>query len=265
MSTVSSDSVAQDQIKAFIERIERLEEERKAIAGDIAEVYAEAKGNGFDRKALKAVVRIRAQDHASRMEHEALVELYLSALGIASAPDDEDEPEVSITRAPAPARAHVEIIEEIPAAVLSAQPNGEEPRTPAVAAAVGGTADNSNRLHGADGAENEVEVALVAASSAHPSSSHAEISASSSLAGAEGEADRQPIPEPVTFEPSDPQRSGSATRKDAGAPAQEPVDRTKPHPFCKDPEDCGVEASWSYLCEGCKRAAASEGARSTLQ
>ena len=57
--TVSSDSVAQDQIRAFIERIERMEEEKKAIADDIKEIYAEAKGNGFDTKVLRQVIRIR--------------------------------------------------------------------------------------------------------------------------------------------------------------------------------------------------------------
>ena len=89
--TISSDSVAQDQIKAFIERIERLEEEKASIAGDIKEVYAEAKGNGFDTKVLRKVVAIRKQDHAERMEQEALLELYLTALGMAVAPKDEDE------------------------------------------------------------------------------------------------------------------------------------------------------------------------------
>lgn len=75
-----ADSVARDQIRSFVERIERLEEERKSIAKDIAEVYAEAKGNGFDRKALKIVVTRRRQDHNERMELEALVELYEAAL-----------------------------------------------------------------------------------------------------------------------------------------------------------------------------------------
>lgn len=84
MTTVSPDAVAGEQLKAFVERIERLEEERKAIADDIAEVYAEAKGNGFDKKVLKKVVRIRSQDHDERMEQEALLELYLAALGISS-------------------------------------------------------------------------------------------------------------------------------------------------------------------------------------
>jgi uncharacterized protein (UPF0335 family) len=89
--TVSSDSVAQDQIRAFIERIERLEEEKQAIADDIKEVYAEAKGNGFDTKVLRQIIRIRKQDAAERMEQEALLELYMAALGMAVAPRDEGE------------------------------------------------------------------------------------------------------------------------------------------------------------------------------
>ncbi len=90
MATVSSDSVAQDQIKAFIERIERLEEEKAAISGDIKEVYAEAKGNGFDTKVLRKIISIRKQDHNERLEQEALLELYLTALGMASAPSEDE-------------------------------------------------------------------------------------------------------------------------------------------------------------------------------
>jgi uncharacterized protein (UPF0335 family) len=86
--TISSDSVAQDQIRAFIERIERLEEEKASIAGDIKEVYAEAKGNGFDTKVLRKIVSIRKQDHNERMEQEALLELYMTALGMATAPSE---------------------------------------------------------------------------------------------------------------------------------------------------------------------------------
>ena len=88
--TVSTDSVAQDQIRAFIERIERMEEEKKAISDDIKEIYAEAKGNGFDTKVLRQIIRIRKQDHAERMEQEALLELYMAALGMASAPANDD-------------------------------------------------------------------------------------------------------------------------------------------------------------------------------
>ena len=88
--TVSTDSVAQDQLRAFIERIERMEEEKKAIADDIKEIYAEAKGNGFDTKVLRQIVRIRKQDHAERMEQEALLELYMAALGMQTAPANDD-------------------------------------------------------------------------------------------------------------------------------------------------------------------------------
>ena len=91
MATVSPDSVAQDQIKAFIERIEKLEEERKAIGGDIRDVFSEAKGVGYDVKTMRKIISIRKQDHAERMEQEALLELYLTALGMAAAPSDDDE------------------------------------------------------------------------------------------------------------------------------------------------------------------------------
>ena len=73
---------AKDQLKAIIERIEHLEEEKKAISDDIRDVYAEAKGNGFDAKALRAVVRLRKQDKSEREEQEAILETYLNALGM---------------------------------------------------------------------------------------------------------------------------------------------------------------------------------------
>lgn len=89
--TVDSESVAQDQLRAFIERIERVEEEKQAIADDLKEVYAEAKGNGFDTKVLRQIVRIRKMDHNSRMEQEALMELYMAALGMATAPKEDED------------------------------------------------------------------------------------------------------------------------------------------------------------------------------
>ena len=89
--TISSDSVAQDQLKAFVERIERMEEEKKAIADDIREIYAEAKGNGFDIKVLRQVVKIRKQDHSECMEQEAILDLYLAALGMQAAPSEDEE------------------------------------------------------------------------------------------------------------------------------------------------------------------------------
>lgn len=73
---------ARDQLKAIVERIERLEEEKKAIADDIKDVYAEAKGNGFDTKALRTVIRLRKQDVQERQEQEAVLETYMHALGM---------------------------------------------------------------------------------------------------------------------------------------------------------------------------------------
>ena len=72
---------AQGQLRSLVERIERLEEEKKTIAGDIKEVYAEAKANGFDTKILRKVIRLRKQDTAKRQEEEALIDLYISAIG----------------------------------------------------------------------------------------------------------------------------------------------------------------------------------------
>ena len=72
---------AQGKLKSLIERIERLEEDKAAVAGDLKEVYAEAKGEGFDTKIVRKVVRLRKTDTAKRQEEEALIELYLSAIG----------------------------------------------------------------------------------------------------------------------------------------------------------------------------------------
>lgn len=73
---------AKEQLKSFIERVERLEEEKKAISDDIKDVFAEAKANGFDVKALRAILKIRKEDADERKEHDAIVELYAQALGI---------------------------------------------------------------------------------------------------------------------------------------------------------------------------------------
>ena len=74
-------SVAADRLRSFIERVERLEEDKAAIMNDIKEVFAEAKGEGYDVKTLRQVIRLRKMDRADRQEMEAMLELYLSALG----------------------------------------------------------------------------------------------------------------------------------------------------------------------------------------
>jgi uncharacterized protein (UPF0335 family) len=76
---------AKDQLKAFVERIERLEEEKKTISDDIRDVYAESKGNGFDVKALRAVIRLRKQEPTERNEQQLILETYMNALGMLAA------------------------------------------------------------------------------------------------------------------------------------------------------------------------------------
>ncbi|WP_374333640.1 DUF2312 domain-containing protein [Aestuariivirga sp.] len=73
---------AHGQLKSLVERIERLEEEKKTIAGDIKEVYAEAKANGFDTKILRKVISLRKKDAAEREEEESMLDVYLAALGM---------------------------------------------------------------------------------------------------------------------------------------------------------------------------------------
>jgi uncharacterized protein (UPF0335 family) len=79
---MAKNGFAAGQLKSLIERIERLEEEKGALTEDLREVYAEAKGNGFDTKIMRQVVRMRRLDKADRQEQEAVLDLYLSALGM---------------------------------------------------------------------------------------------------------------------------------------------------------------------------------------
>lgn len=74
--------IAKDQLTSIIERIERLLEEKKAIGDDVKEVYAEAKGNGYDPKVIKTIVKMRAQDPGERAEFESILETYMQALGM---------------------------------------------------------------------------------------------------------------------------------------------------------------------------------------
>jgi uncharacterized protein (UPF0335 family) len=81
-SNMAKSGFAAGQLKSVVERVERLEEEKAALAADIREIYAEAKGNGFDTKIIRQVIRIRRLDKADRQEQEAVLDLYLSALGM---------------------------------------------------------------------------------------------------------------------------------------------------------------------------------------
>lgn len=82
-------NVAAEELRQFVERLERLEEEKAGISSDIKDVFAEAKGRGYDTKAMRALLRIRKQDHNERLEQEAILDLYLSALGMQVAPKEE--------------------------------------------------------------------------------------------------------------------------------------------------------------------------------
>lgn len=79
---VSDGHVAADELRQFIERIERMEEEKAAIASDIKDIFAEAKGRGYDTKVLRQIVRMRKQDANERAEQEAILDLYMKAIGM---------------------------------------------------------------------------------------------------------------------------------------------------------------------------------------
>jgi len=79
--------IAQDQLRSIVARIERLEEEKTVLATDIKEVYAEAKGNGFDVKILRKIVRLRKQEQSERLEEEEITDLYMHALGMLPSPE----------------------------------------------------------------------------------------------------------------------------------------------------------------------------------
>lgn len=82
-----SDTVAADQLRLLIERVERLEEEKKGTADDIRDVYAEAKGQGFDAKIMRQIVRLRKMQPHDRHEMEALLDTYKAALGMGDGPN----------------------------------------------------------------------------------------------------------------------------------------------------------------------------------
>jgi len=80
--TESTQAIAVGQLRSFIERIERLEEEKKTIGDDIRDVYAELKGTGFDAKAVRTIIRLRKKEDHERQEEEAIIDLYKEALGM---------------------------------------------------------------------------------------------------------------------------------------------------------------------------------------
>ena len=88
---VIAGGIAGDQLRTIIERIERLEEEKAGIAADIREIFAEAKGNGFDTKAIRQILKIRKMEVSERQEQEAMLDLYMRALGMETASSEQEE------------------------------------------------------------------------------------------------------------------------------------------------------------------------------
>ena len=82
MHDIAQTGIAAQELAQFVERVERLEEEKKGISDDIRDVYAEMKGRGFDTRAVRQIIRMRKQDHSERKEMEAILELYMSALNM---------------------------------------------------------------------------------------------------------------------------------------------------------------------------------------
>jgi uncharacterized protein (UPF0335 family) len=82
-AAIQTESVAADQLKSIIERAERLNEEKAGINADLSELFKEAKGNGFNTKTIKKIISLRGRDYAERQEEEAILELYMQALGMA--------------------------------------------------------------------------------------------------------------------------------------------------------------------------------------
>lgn len=199
-----SNSVADDQLRAFIERIERMEEEKKAVADDIKEIYAEAKGNGFDTKVLRQVIRIRKMDHAERMEQEAILELYMAALGMQYAPRADDREARRRQRVSEDMDDHKALMDEIGAAGLLRPEQVAENKRLADAVA---TKFGSGPL--LDGETIVPEPMVAQAGEADPGATSVQPpvrdglsatkslpvdpdAAQSSLAGAEGDVDRHP-------------------------------------------------------------------------
>jgi uncharacterized protein (UPF0335 family) len=91
----SKTTFAQGQLRSIVERIERLEEEKKTIGADIKEVYAEAKGNGFDTKTIRKVIALRKKEAAEREEEQSMLDLYLTALGMQADLFDDDSVDIT--------------------------------------------------------------------------------------------------------------------------------------------------------------------------
>lgn len=237
-----SDSVAQDMIQAFFERWQRLEEEKVAISGDLKELFAEAKANGFDTKVLRVVFRDKVADQNAKSEFEAVYDLYWSALGTPYATGARP------TRDTSP-RASRNGVEGVP------EGQGETG-----AGTEGAIPSTGSKIHPSEAAMlPQTAGSETAVANSTPGSGAGTVDAGGANWPSEMTT-ASPANEPETIPPvADPATVVSEAANGDSAPslAAIPVaDRSQPNPICRDPDDCGVYASWAMPCQVCKAAAA---------
>lgn len=278
--------VARDQLRSFIERIERLECEKKSIADDIKDVYGEAKGTGFDTKVLRKLISIRKQDREERMEQEAILDMYMIALGMVDEPAGYDEPRQSepVERQPAVAlRSDAglniltkhEDIRTAPATVdeicRPADPavSGGEPSIPSTDA---GGVKMDGRANDDPGRPDATTSGIVSAKSEHATNniSQSDDGAIAAVNGKAGLANAAGVEPPSSDRRSDQPEEGGADEVTSSAPGAGDETQTsntgegaantalpdKPkvsyRPNCQHPENCA--SGTRDHCWSCRRA-----------
>lgn len=287
---MTSERVAGEQLRAFVERIERMDEEIKALNDDKKEIFAEAKGIGFDTKAMKIVLKHRRMDRSERFELEAIVELYEAALGMSTG-DDEAEREagtVVATRAPAPATQEFTEPARSPNHAADASeasrsdaggivpPGDAAPIQPETAAQTEGSGGPAAANAGLASVESPATVLRDRAEEARLAHNQ-EVGGSNPSPATSGEAtsaatgESPVIPAPVDAGSnaggSDVNPVAQAGEPDADTQAALPANVTRlrrqpkhtdpAHPDCLDPGQCGGFSNLG-LCQRCKDAVAND-------
>lgn len=251
-----SDSVAQDQIKAFVDRIMRLREEERAIKADIREIYAEAKGNGFDKTILGKLVNYvekRSTKGAELAEHEAIFDLYLTAydsasgkVGTRNAHAHTHDPETG------------EITEPATAPVVVESGEGKDAPLSATQSQAKASAGNGATEQAIEAPADSVSGEAIRLSGGSGTAEAGESPATPSL-----QKTQRTVQEPLARIHADPLRSDAAPRKDAGTAAPDPAPRNSRglrYPEgCERPEACG-SSSWRHRCHACEQAFAHDDA-----
>src|SRR4051812_1900884 len=145
MNKTKAGPISADRLKSFIERIEKLEEERKAIGGDVRDVYSEAKGVGYDVKTMRKIVQLRKQDAVERDEAEALLDVYMVALGMEGGGTGANV----VTVEPSEEELHElagRIVGEVDRCMSLVGPNGEPPKIEAIKTLIGCSTGKAQKL-----------------------------------------------------------------------------------------------------------------------